>query len=318
MKRLALVTFLTVVGISLLGWATYKVYERTEQTVNVAVERTVPNLVTPKKSTIISLPEFEKGLPQTKEVLVLEKKNTLVLDDVVTDKTVSRLQVQLMKMVNELDSNEPIYLVLNTPGGSIDAGTKLIESFKAQSNPIHTVTIFAASMGFIIAETLNDRIITPTGTLMSHRAQLGGLEGFLDGEYENRLTWIKSGIHYLDKQCADRMQMTFEEYKKLVHSEYWVRGFESVEQKAADKVMLIKCGKSLTGKHTVKIETFIGTFEVTLSDCPLIEAPLSIKYEGIILDDVEAQEFINMLYTDRFEFFEKYIKTNDYIKFLGR
>jgi ATP-dependent protease ClpP protease subunit len=51
-------------------------------------------------------------------------------------------------------SNEPIYLFLNTPGGSIQTGLEIIESLKGLDRPVSTVTLFAASMGFQIAQNL--------------------------------------------------------------------------------------------------------------------------------------------------------------------
>ncbi|MGD5109989.1 ATP-dependent Clp protease proteolytic subunit, partial [Xanthomonas citri pv. citri] len=68
--------------------------------------------------------------------------------------TVSKAQLEMAEIVSKRGNKDyVIYLVLDSPGGSIDAGLDLIESFKTIPK-LETVTLFAASMASAIVEAL--------------------------------------------------------------------------------------------------------------------------------------------------------------------
>ena len=141
-------------------------------------------------------------------VILLTKKNTLVFNDVVTAKSVADIQVKLLEKSNTMPKKSTIYLVLDTPGGSVMDGSLLIDTIKAMPQKVKTLTVFSASMGFQFVQNFDDRLIIPSGTLMSHRARIGGLGGEIFGELDTRLNMIKRRITYLDKIAAKRMGMT--------------------------------------------------------------------------------------------------------------
>lgn len=113
--------------------------------------------------------------------IVLTKDNSVVLNGAFTGKSVSNLIGEIQKLDAELKSGYPIYLFLNTPGGSIQAGLELFEFIKGVNRPIHTITLFAASMGFQTVQHLGKRYVLEYGVLMSHKAY-GGFEGEFGGE----------------------------------------------------------------------------------------------------------------------------------------
>lgn len=253
------------------------------------------------------------------KVITLEARNTVLLRSVVTDDSMTKLQRQIKDMDNLLPAGVPIYLVLDSPGGSIIAGLDFIDFAMGIGRPIHTVTLFSASMAFQIVQNLNDRNITPQGLLMSHRAA-GGIEGQFDGELESQYMMIKRKIDYLDSVAAKRMGKTLKEYKASIVNEYWVSGFDAVGDKAADAQILVKCGKSMVGTEEMQFETMFGSVDVTFDKCPLMRAPLAVKFgkdnENPEDDELEEQtrEATKLLFSDKNEFFKKYIKTGKYEK----
>src|SRR5579859_4879597 len=104
---------------------------------------------------------------KTDDTIVLSKENTLVLNSEVNGESVGKIIAdakQLDKGLNTLKSKikgekKPLYLFLNTPGGSIQSGLEMIEALNGLGRPTHTVTLFAASMGFQIAQNLGDRYV---------------------------------------------------------------------------------------------------------------------------------------------------------------
>ncbi len=209
------------------------------------------------------------------KTIELTPENTIVLRNEINDKTVSKLQEELaQKVVQRGLKGYTLYLVLDSPGGSIDAGLNFIEFAKTIPN-LETVTLFAASMASAIVEALpGKRNVTSTGILMFHRAK-GSVGGqFESGELESRLDFYKKIVRNMEQINADRMSMTLQTYKDKVINELWILGKDAVKEKAADEVVSIYCSPALV--NTKNIETFssmdLFAVQVEFSLCPLIKS----------------------------------------------
>lgn len=76
------------------------------------------------------------------------------------------------------DPGKPILLVLNSPGGSVDAGLAIWDQIQMISSPVSTlVTGLAASMGSILslAAAKGRRYATPNSRIMIHQPALNGV-----------------------------------------------------------------------------------------------------------------------------------------------
>lgn len=76
---------------------------------------------------------------------------------------------------------EPITIVINSPGGSVDAGFAIWDQVKSMKSPVCTVvTGMAASMGSVLALCADKgkRYATPNARIMIHQPSMpGGVEG---------------------------------------------------------------------------------------------------------------------------------------------
>ncbi len=203
----------------------------------------------------------------------LTPDNMVVFRNEVSDDSVSKTQLDLAKKVAKRGTKTyTIYLVLDTPGGSISAGLNFIEFAKTVPN-LETITLFAASMGSAIVEALpGKRNIIDSGILMFHRAA-GGVEGqFEDGELESRLAFYKKWVRNMETVNANRLNITLEAYKAKVKDEYWVSGKDAVTDKAADEVVSIVCTQSLLDSTTIETFSFFGmAIDVKFNGCPLVK-----------------------------------------------
>lgn len=249
----------------------------------VKTEAQVQILELPKKPDLISNLSFKAF--QAAKTITLESANTVVLRGPVSSKSVGEVMAKMEELRQNLSDSEVIYLVLDTPGGSVFAGLDLIDYMKSLPNKVQTITLFAASMGFQIVQNMDTRYITETGTLMSHRAS-GGLEGQFDGELESQYKMVKRKIDYMDSIASKRMGKTIEEYKAMIKDEYWVSGFDAAEEKAADEKVNLRCGKTLSGSTTQEVQVFIFTLEVEFSNCPLIRGPLKVNKSKVPSESV--------------------------------
>lgn len=217
------------------------------------------------------------SIPAHSENILLKADNTVLIDTDINSKSVLDA-IQKIQALNKLDSKEAIYLVLNTPGGSVPAGVDFIRFAKSSQRPIHTITIYAASMGFLIVQNLpGTRFIVEGGVLMSHRVSIDGIGGQLPGELESRVGYIKESSEDLDRAVAKRAKMTLKAYQALVHDEYYATPDKALKDHFADSKAMVSCGETLNTTHSRTEKGPFGNVELTFSDCPLITSPVDIK-----------------------------------------
>jgi ATP-dependent Clp protease protease subunit len=230
--------------------------------------------------------------------VVLTNKNTVTLRGPVMDDSVAEIMKKLRALDTDKDASSPIYLVLYTPGGSIQAGIELIESIKGMRRPVKTVTIFAASMGFQLAQSLDERLILNGGTLMSHKAR-GGAEGEFgpggDSQLDKRINFWKSRLLDMDKQTVERTKgkQSLQSYQASYENEMWLTGPEAVSSGYADRVVSIRCSDALTGTDDLHLNFFGMNITVKFSRCPLQKTPESVEMKiGTNQGEMTVEQFV--------------------------
>jgi ATP-dependent Clp protease protease subunit len=225
--------------------------------------------------TLGSITAFSKEVKTVK--ITLKDTNVVTLRGPFTYGSVTPVQVRLLELSRTLPKNSPIFLFLDTPGGSVSAGMQLINTAKSIPQKVVTITNFSASMGFVTAQLLGPRVILPNGVFMSHRAY-AGVEGQIPGELNTRVDYITESIVDIEKICAARMGISHKKYSSMIVNEYWTFGKAAVKQGAADFVGKVVCDSSLSGTQQLKVDTMFGPVNVTFSKCPLVSGPLSVDF----------------------------------------
>ena len=222
-------------------------------------------------------------------VVVLSEENTVVLHSVMTDDTTSKVLAEILEKDASLAAGKPIYLFLDSPGGSVVAGLDMIQGIQGLGREVKTITSFAASMAFITVQSLDERIIMPHGVLMSHRAK-GGVDGQIPGEMDSRYWFWKKYLNNALKQTAKRLGMSVEQLQNKHRDEWWTSGSNAVAEHTSDRVALVKCDSSLVGTMQEEVQTLFGPLKVTWSKCPLVKSPLKIDMKGIAVKKMNALE----------------------------
>lgn len=315
MKKTILVLAMMMLGVTLLGVippilapknaVTEAEYKTFEQQVNTYQDNSKVKLA---ETTTV---------PNNKiEVVTLTAKNTIVFRGPVTSASVAEFQKKILEKSNSLSKDSVIYMAIDSPGGSVIDGGYLIDTVKALPQKVKTVTIFSASMAFQMVQNFDERLITPSGILMSHRAS-GGFQGEFGGdgkgELITRLNWILKILKAADENAAFRMKMSLNDYQDLIRDEYWTTGHDAVKEKSADRAVLVKCDDSLLKKvDVVEVKSFFGNATLNFSGCPIITYPLEVTMEfgDIYTNKEEFQTFINKLILDKRGFVKDYIVTN--------
>lgn len=214
--------------------------------------------------------------------VILTKDNTLVMNNYYDGETVANVTQKAKEMDAKLPSKEAIYLVIDSGGGSIDAGIEMIQNLNTLNRPVHTITLFSASMGFQTVQGVTGRrLITTNGTLMSHKAR-GGFSGEFPGQLDSRYSYYLKRVLRLDAVAVARTggKHNAKSYAALIENEYWCDGQDCIDQGFADAVINPSCDNSLGGTQNKLYDRFVYMGHVVeivdvMSNCPLITSPLS-------------------------------------------
>lgn len=204
--------------------------------------------------------------------ITLTAQNHCYLEGSVNSSNMNELKSCLAKQVYQRKSAKyPIYLVIDSPGGSIYEGLRFIEFAESFKN-VETVTIFGASMAAEIVQALpGKRHVTRNSIMMFHRAA-GVFRGqFGEGEVEQQLKLWKTIVAKMERKAAKRIGITHARYKKLVKDEWWLYGTDNHIKNTADVVSSFKCSMDLMQKKIKKTEkTFLGSVSWYISACPFM------------------------------------------------
>lgn len=211
--------------------------------------------------------------------ITLTTDNHVVLDDQFDDLTTAQVIQQAQLLDSKLPSGDSIYLVLNSPGGSIQAGLDMIEALNSLNRKVSTITIFSASMGFQAVQGLGTRYILPNGTLMAHKAR-GSLSGEFPGQLDSRYAlWLKR-IDTMDRKAVERSKgkLTLDKFRAMYENEWWADGQDAVNVGLADEVSTVKCEQALAQKSRNQAFDFFGfTIILVKSGCPTNTGILDVK-----------------------------------------
>ena len=198
--------------------------------------------------------------------IVLTENNFIELTSEVDDSSIAPIRTK----IQTIDNNEPFYIFIDSPGGSVIDGLTLVDILHHTDKNVVCVARFAASMAFSIFQACPTRVVLDSASIMQHRAS-GQLQGNSD-MMEARLKFLKGLEELLNKYDAKRVGKTVKEFKEFVKTEWWLVGGDMIlEAKAADEVASISCAPSIAKKKVKKTILVMGLFpsEVEVSVCPL-------------------------------------------------
>lgn len=135
-------------------------------------------------------------------------------------------------------SSKDITIVIDSPGGSVVDGARLISAMQAARSKIRTICLsMCASMGFMIHQYGTERLALDRAILMAHPAS-GGVRGDVDN-MANQLKTIQRYINKMEAEVGARMGLSFETYKAKVAQEYWIDAEDALVEKALDGLVSI-------------------------------------------------------------------------------
>ena len=137
------------------------------------------------------------------------------------------------------DSSKPIYLYINSPGGSVTAGLAIYDTIQYIKSDVVTICVgLAASMGafLLAAGTKGKRVALPHSRIMIHQP-LGGTAQRQASDIEIEAREILRMKDQLNKQLADMSGQTIEKITKDTDRDYFLSADDAKAYGLIDRVI---------------------------------------------------------------------------------
>jgi ATP-dependent Clp protease protease subunit len=162
----------------------------------------------------------------------------LFLGSEVNDAVANALVAQMLYLDSE-DNSKPIYLYINSPGGSVTAGLAIYDTMQYVKSDVVTICVgLAASMGAFLlgAGTKGKRLALPHSRIMIHQP-LGGTSQRQASDIEIEAKEILRIKDMLNHSMADMTGQSFEKIEKDTDRDYFLSAAEAKEYGLIDRVI---------------------------------------------------------------------------------
>jgi ATP-dependent Clp protease protease subunit len=162
----------------------------------------------------------------------------LFLGSEVNDAVANALVAQMLYLDSD-DNSKPIYLYINSPGGSVTAGLAIFDTMQYVKSEVVTICVgLAASMGafLLAAGTKGKRLALPHSRIMIHQP-LGGTSQRQASDIEIEAREILRIKDILNQSMADMTGQPLDKVAKDTDRDYFLSAAEAVEYGLIDRVI---------------------------------------------------------------------------------
>ncbi|MCP9818773.1 MAG: ATP-dependent Clp protease proteolytic subunit [Prochlorococcaceae cyanobacterium] len=162
----------------------------------------------------------------------------LFLGSEVNDSIANSLVAQMLYLDSD-DSSKPIYLYINSPGGSVTAGLAIYDTIQYVKSDVITICVgLAASMGafLLAAGTKGKRLALPHARIMIHQP-LGGTSQRQASDIEIEAREILRIKDMLNQSLADMCGQSLEKVTKDTDRDYFLSAAEAKDYGLIDRVI---------------------------------------------------------------------------------
>jgi ATP-dependent Clp protease protease subunit len=162
----------------------------------------------------------------------------LFLGSEVNDAIANSLVAQMLYLDSE-DNSKPIYLYINSPGGSVTAGLAIYDTIQYVKSEVVTICVgLAASMGAFLlgAGTKGKRLALPHSRIMIHQP-LGGTSQRQASDIEIEAREILRIKDMLNQSMADMTGQELTKIEKDTDRDYFMSAAEAVQYGLIDRVI---------------------------------------------------------------------------------
>lgn len=147
--------------------------------------------------------------------------------------------VKKMILLNEEDANAPIRILVNSPGGEINAGMLMYDVIQSSGAPIQMYCVGRAySMGAVLFACGNHgRYMLPHSTLMIHEPLVGGNVSGSSSSIRSVSDSLQSSKRMLDQLLAKHTGKSVREIAKATSFDHYFSAEEGVKFGLCDGIV---------------------------------------------------------------------------------
>jgi ATP-dependent Clp protease, protease subunit len=169
---------------------------------------------------------------------ILESRRIFLCDQV--DQDTAHDVIRKLWYLELKDPGKPILFVINSPGGSVDAGFAIWDTVKGISSPVSTlITGLAASMGSVLSLCAKKgrRFATPNARIMIHQPRLSGVIQGQATDLEIQAKEMVKTRELLISVYVDATGKSPQEIDRAIDRDTWMSPEEALAFGLLDKIV---------------------------------------------------------------------------------
>ena len=177
-------------------------------------------------------------MENTNSIRLDQDSRVLIINGEINDEICTQACIALLRLEGE-NETEDITILLNSPGGSIQAGFMLIDTIRTLKCDVEIITIgLAASMGAMIlmAGTRGKRRALPHAKIMLHQP-LGGAQIMQASDLEitaKEMSKVKKEIYEFIASCTGK---SFQKVAKDCDRNFWMNAKQAQDYGIIDSIV---------------------------------------------------------------------------------
>ena len=167
----------------------------------------------------------------------LLKTRTILISKSVDDKLAASVITQLTVLEAD-DSDRPITIVVNSPGGSADSGFAILDYLRFVAPPVRSIVCgicASAAVMIHLGSKKGMRFCTPNSRFLLHQPSMRAQGQASDLEILSReIDRMKEQYNQI---VADETGQTLKQVEKDVHRDFWLPAKDSLEYGLVNKIV---------------------------------------------------------------------------------
>lgn len=169
------------------------------------------------------------------KTIKIDNERAIVLKDAVEEYNVNYI-IDKMSEFNAKDKTRPIFLIINSPGGSVIDGFSLIRTMTSIEAPtVCVIDTEAFSMAAIISQYCSKTYIHKYASILFHEAAFG-VRGQVS-QVKTRVEFILNELNEFELDLAQQMGLPLEKLNELSHKEWWLTAREAAKFGVVDGII---------------------------------------------------------------------------------
>ena len=189
-------------------------------------------------STIFNEKESKKeGQPDSLSEKFL-KTRQIILSGAIDEENAAKVIQQLLLL--EADSDKPIYIYIDSPGGSIDSGFGIYDVIRLINAPVYPIgTGLIASMGSIILLSVpkERRLALPNSHYLIHQPLISGVARGVTTDINIQAEEIAKSKQKLIKLIADETGKSVKQVEQDCDRDHWLTAEEALDYGLVSRII---------------------------------------------------------------------------------